>query len=76
MRLPQRRFTDLQECRKVLFLLHDKGIDTRKWEDRGKQYADLFIAAPERQFSLVLDQLGRTRSEREDDSEAVAYIRR
>jgi len=76
VRLPQRRFADLQECRKVLSLLHDKGIDTREWEDRGKQYADLFIAAPERQFSLVLDQMSRTRSEREGDSEAVAYIRR
>jgi hypothetical protein len=76
VRLPQRRFADLQECRKVLSLLHDKDIDTREWEDRGKQYADLFIAAPERQFPLVLEHMRRTQSEREDEPEVAAYIRR
>jgi hypothetical protein len=76
VRLPQRRFADLQECRKVLALLHDKGIDTREWEDRGKQHADLFIAAPPRQFPFVLEHMSRTRSERERDSEVAAYIRR
>ena len=76
VRLPQRKFADLQECRKVLALLHDKGIDTREWEDRGKQHADLFIAAPPQQFPLVLERMSRTRSERERDSDVAAYIRR
>jgi hypothetical protein len=76
VRLPQRRFADLQECRRVLSVLHDKGIDTRGWEDRGKQYADLFVAAPEHQFPQVLEHMASTRSELEGESEAAGYIRR
>ncbi|MGD8894527.1 MAG: hypothetical protein PVJ73_00685 [Acidobacteriota bacterium] len=76
VRLPQRRFADLQECRKVLALLHDKDIDTRGWEDRGKQYADLFIAAPERQFPLVLEYMSKTQSQLEDEPEVAVYIHR
>jgi hypothetical protein len=75
-RLPQRRFTDLDECRKVLSLLHDRGIDTEGWEDRGKQYADLFIAAPPQQFPLLLECMSRMWSERDGNGNVVAYIRR
>jgi carnitine O-acetyltransferase len=74
VRLPQRRFADAEERRKVVSLLHDRGLDIREWEDRGKQYADLFIASPPRQFSLLLEQMKQT--QRDSKSEAVGYIRR
>jgi len=76
VRLPQRRFTDVEERQKVLSLLHDRGIDTRDWEGHGKQYADLFIAAPPGQFSLLLERMSETRSERDCESEPAGYIRR
>jgi carnitine O-acetyltransferase len=76
VRLPQRRFTDAEERQKVLLLLHDHGIDTRGWEDRGKLYADLFIAAPCQQFSLLLQRMSEVRSERDSESEVAGYIRR
>jgi len=74
VRLPQRRFTDGEERQKVLSILHDRGIDTREWEDRGRQYADLFIAAPAPQFSLLLERMSETRSERESESATAGYI--
>jgi len=76
IRLPQRRFIDTEERQKVISLLHDRGIDTGPWEDRGKHYADLFIAAPPRQFSLLLERMGQTRSARNRESEVVGYIHR
>jgi len=76
VRLPQRRFTDGAERRKVLSLLHDRGIDTREWEDRGKQYADLYIAAPAKQFSLLLERMNETRTQLDNESEVAGYIRR
>lgn len=76
VRLPQRRFTDPEERQKVLSLLHDRGIDTREWEDRGKQYADLFVAAPAEQFSLLLERMSETRAEHDGDSEVAGYIHR
>jgi carnitine O-acetyltransferase len=76
VRLPQRRFADLQESRKVLSLLHEKGIDTREWEDRGRQYADLFVAAPEHQMQRLLEQMVTTQTELEGVSEGAGYIRR
>lgn len=76
VRLPQRRFTDAQERKKVLCLLHDRGIDTREWEDRGKHYADLFVAGPPDQFPLLLDCMSEERSARDGESEVAGYIRR
>lgn len=76
VRLPQRGFTDGEERQKVLSLLHDRGIDTRDWEDRGKQYADLFIAAPAQQFPLLLERMSETRAEHDSESEVGGYIRR
>jgi hypothetical protein len=75
-RLPQRRFTGIKERQKVLSLLHDRGADTREWEDRGKLYADLFIAAPPLQYSLLLERMSATRSECDSESEVVGYIHR
>lgn len=76
VRLPQRRFTDAAERQKVLSVLHDRGIGTHDWEDGGKQYADLFIAAPRQQFPLLLERMDETRSERDSESEVAGYIRR
>ena len=74
VRLPQRRFADGEERRKVLSLLHDRGIDTKDWEDGGKQYADLYIAAPAGQFPLLLDRMSETRVEHDSESEVTGYI--
>ncbi len=74
VRLPQRRFANAEECEKVLSLLHDRGIDTRDWEDRGKHYAYLFIAAPPQQFSLLLKRMNKTRSKSNRESEVTGYI--
>ena len=57
VRLPQRRFTDDTERHSMLRVLHDRGLDTQDWEDRGKLFADLFIAAPEKQFALLLERM-------------------
>jgi hypothetical protein len=75
-RLPQRWFADGNERRQVLSILHDRGIDTREWEDNGKHYADLFIAAPPQQFSLLLERMKETWSACENESELAGYIRR
>ena len=41
----QRRFFDLEEKHKTLFLLNNKGIDTKWFEDDGYFYADFYIAS-------------------------------
>ncbi|MGB3727721.1 MAG: hypothetical protein WBA70_00545 [Thermodesulfobacteriota bacterium] len=60
--LPQRRFTDENERKSVSKTLHDKHIDTSEWEDRGKQYAELFIAAKPDHFPELLEKMNETRS--------------
>jgi len=40
----QRRFSDSEEKYKTIYLLHDKGIDTKRLEDDGHFYADFYIA--------------------------------
>jgi hypothetical protein len=76
VRLPQRRFANPEECRAVLTVLHDRRIDTRSWEDRGRQYADLFVAAPPLQLRSLLEQMEEARSSRDDELGEVHYIRR
>ncbi|MFQ5931091.1 MAG: hypothetical protein ACE5MM_01655 [Nitrospiraceae bacterium] len=61
VRLPQRRFTNDRERRDVMELLHDRGLDTHGWEDQGKLFADLFIAAPQKQFSALLERMKATK---------------
>jgi len=63
VRLPQRRFQDSTERRRVLSELHDRGIDTSGWEDRGKHYADLYVAAPPEQLGVLLERMRDTRLE-------------
>lgn len=75
-RLPQRRFTDDEERSGVLAALAERGIDTTGWEDQGKHYADLFIAAPPEQSGLLLEQMIRTRNEVEGQEASPGYIRR
>ena len=73
--LPQRRFTDENEQKSVLKILHDKGIDTSEWEDGGKQFAQLFIAAKPDHFPELLEKMKETRSMCiGDESERITYI--
>lgn len=74
VRLPQRRFTDAGERQQVLSILHGRDIDTRGWEDRGKQYADLLIAAPAQQFSLLSERMSETWSQLQGESGLAASI--
>jgi carnitine O-acetyltransferase len=76
VRLPQRNFVDQKEKDQVVRLLREKGIDTRGWEDQGKQFADLFIAAPPSQFHLLLEAMTNQRLTCTDKSQITAYIQR
>ena len=59
--LTQRRFTDKDEQKGVLKILHDRGIESGDWEDQGKQFAELFIAARPDPFSPLLEKMEETR---------------
>jgi carnitine O-acetyltransferase len=73
--LPQRRFTDMDEQKDVLKILHDRGIDTREWEDRGKQFAELFIGAKPHHFPELLEKMNEAHSMSvRNESENTAYI--
>ena len=73
--LPQRRFTDENERKAVLKILHDKRVDTSAWEDRGKQFAELFIAAKPDHFPELLEKTNETHSMCVgDESEMITYI--
>ena len=75
--LPQRRFTDKNEREGVLKILHDKGVNTREWEDLGKQFAELFIAAKPAHFPELLEKMRETQSRCiNDESERFTYINR
>jgi len=53
--IKQRRFSDSEEKQKTIFLLHDKGIDTKWLEDGGYFYAYFYIASPKRlETDLIL----------------------
>ena len=69
------KFTDENEQKGVLKILHDKGIDTSEWEDGGKQFAQLFIAAKPDHFPELLEKMKETRSMCVgDESERITYI--
>lgn len=73
--LPQRGFTDENERKSVLKILHDKRIDTSEWEEKGKQFAELFIAAKSDHFPELLNKMNDTRPMSEhEESERIAYI--
>jgi len=46
--IPQRRFSDDEEQNQTIFLLKDKGIETKEFEDDGHFYADFYVASPKR----------------------------
>ncbi len=73
--LPQRGFTDENERKSVLRILHDKSIDTSEWEEKGKQFAEMFIAAKPDHFSELLDKMNETHLMSEhEESQRIAYI--
>jgi hypothetical protein len=65
--LPQRSFVDQREQQGVLKVLHDKGIDTSEWEDCGKHYAQLYVAAPGEHLPEVMERMLMTHGEHERD---------
>lgn len=74
VRLPQRRFIDDDERQDVLSVLHARGIDTTDWEDRGKQYADLYIAARPPWFDALMERMHRTQERVMELADAPGYI--
>jgi hypothetical protein len=74
--LPQRRFADEDERRGVLKTLHEKGIDTGPWEDSGRLFAELFIAARPDYFPMLLEKMNETHTMLclGDQSDRVTYI--
>ncbi len=75
--LPQRRFVDQNEREGVLKIIHDKGIDTGEWEDHGKHYAELFIAARPDHFPELLGAMNETYSMSvSDEFEQNSFIHR
>ena len=75
-RLPQRKFEDAREREQVLTLLHERGIDTGSWEEQGRHYADLYVAARPEHSQELLDCACATSAEYADDSMLAGYIRR
>lgn len=57
VRLRQRRFDDAREQRETLRLLRERDVDPTGWEDTGYLYADLFAAAPPRDFAALMEAL-------------------
>jgi len=75
--LPQRRFADDAEENAVLKILHEKGIDTTEWEDRGKQFAELFIAARPAHYAELMEKMIETHSTSANGNSSTAtYILR
>lgn len=76
VRLPQRRFIDDQERRDVLSVLAGRGIDTAGWEDRGRQFADLFVAARPARFDALVERMRETHLALKRDEGIPSYIHR
>lgn len=76
VRLPQRKFIDDKERQEILGLLHNRGLDTSKSEEGGKLYADLYVAAPPKQYSDLLDCVIEKRRECDGKAQTLPYIRR
>jgi carnitine O-acetyltransferase len=75
--LPQRKFADKKEQDRVVQILRDKGLDTGTWEERGKQYSELFIAAKPDHFPDLLETMLETRlTQANSQPERLTYIYR
>jgi hypothetical protein len=73
--LSQRRFTDEDEQQGVLDILRDKNIDTKGWEEEGRLFAELYIAAKPDDFSVLLDRMQETNSIcMGEEAETTTYI--
>ena len=75
-RLPQRKFADAREREEVLSLLRYRDIDTTEWEEQGKLFADLYVAAPPEDCPVLLDRLCELHAERQGTLASAGYIRR
>ena len=76
VRLPQRNFENEDERLKILSVLHDRKIETSLWEDRGKLYADLYIAASEEEIETVRDRMVQTAEKLAAKEQPTGYIQR
>jgi carnitine O-acetyltransferase len=75
--LPQRNFTNQNEQREILKILHEKGVDTSEWEDRGKLFAELFIASKSEYLQELYEKIKSTDSTcRDNESDNITYINR
>ncbi len=63
IRLLQRNFMNSAEQTKIINILHNKGISTEGWEDKGSLFADLFVAAPPEQMPEFLEKLKSVKSD-------------
>lgn len=76
VRLPQRNFSDMEERLQILSVLHDRKIDTSKWEDKGKLYADLYVAASFDEVDIVQERMIQTAKELSAEEQPTGYIQR
>lgn len=75
IRLPQRNFADAKERDGVIKVLHEHGVDTLGYEDDGKLYADLYVAAAENQLDRLVSHMQSVEERLNADSN-VAFIQR
>lgn len=75
VRLPQRNFADEDERLQILSVLHDRKVDTTKWEDKGKLFADLYVAATKDEIEVVRERMIQT-ANKLSLSEPTSYIQR
>jgi len=76
VRLPQRNFADEEERLQILSVLHDRKIDTTKWEDKGKLFADLYVAAPKDEIEVLWERMIQTAKELSTEEQPTSYIHR
>jgi len=75
IRLPQRNFADEREREGVLNILHEEGVKTNGFEDEGKLFADLYVAANPNQLDRLVSLMQKTEERIVEDS-SVLFIQR
>jgi carnitine O-acetyltransferase len=76
VRLPQRNFTGDLERDEIISILHGRNLDTTDWEDHGKLYADLYIAAKDDDIDVLMDKMIATHTAVTSDDRLSTYINR
>ena len=76
VRLPQRNFASEEERIKVSKVLHDRKINTLEWEDVGKIYADLYVAASPDEIGILQSRMVQINNERPSKEQMSSYIKR